>query len=130
MRVDPDTSIHDLTDTEAADLRALCEVMLRGPVSLDHPLFVRWAQTVRSSPTAPAALLSVAFLPRALHALLRRAHEDGRAALAREQAAVLAAVGPIAPHPDMLREFSEPDLHAELARRANARKRALFGGMP
>lgn len=68
--------------------------------------------------------------PRALHALLLRAHEDGRAALAREQAEALAAVGPIAPHPDMLREFSEPDLHAELARRANIRKRKLFGGMP
>lgn len=88
MRVDTDTSIHDLTDAEAADLRALCEAMSRGPVALDHPLFVAWADVACPTHSQPAALLSIAFLPRALHALLRRA--DNRV-LDEAQAALYAA---------------------------------------
>lgn len=69
MRIDPDTSIHDLTDAEAADLRALCEAMLRGDVAkpVKHPLLVAWRCAV------PYPTPSAEFLPRALHALLRRA---------------------------------------------------------
>lgn len=108
MRVDHDTSIHDLTDAEAVDLRALCEAMMRrGPslpadgVEPHGPLFTAWLDVAypRRSPAD--------FLPMALHALLRRAAAPSAAALTT---------------------FSEPDLHAELARRAHARKRKLFGG--
>lgn len=72
MKVDPaTTAIYDLTDDEAASLRSLCEGMLRGPVPLDHPLFVQWA-TAAFSGAAPAVLVLAAFLPRTLHALLVR----------------------------------------------------------
>jgi hypothetical protein len=77
MRIDPtDTSIHDLTPKEARELRALCQTMLSGATDLTHPLFVQWAHAARereSAWTTPAALLTVAFLPRALYALLLRA---------------------------------------------------------
>ncbi len=50
--------------------------MLSGATDLTHPLFVQWAHAARereSAWTTPAALLTVAFLPRALYALLIRA---------------------------------------------------------
>lgn len=78
MRVDSDTSIHDLTDDEAADLRRLCEAMLRGEMSRhgngikEHPLFVAWLAA------APFPTPAANFLPRALHALLRRAETMAR----------------------------------------------------
>jgi hypothetical protein len=78
MRIDPkDTSIHDLTPKEAADLRDLCERMLKGPVALDHPLFVQWAEDFMpgSIEKGRGSLLTTAFLPRALHALLVRAEK-------------------------------------------------------
>lgn len=73
MKVDPTTgTISDLSDDEAASLRDLCERMLRGAVSLDHPLFAAWAD-VMNPECRPAAMLSIAFLPQALHALLVQA---------------------------------------------------------
>lgn len=85
MRIDPDTSIHDLTDAEAADLRALCEAMLRRGPNLPAdgaephgPLFKAWLDVAypRRSPAASPSLFASEFLPRALHALLRRADEQ------------------------------------------------------
>lgn len=73
MKVDPiTTAISDLTDAEATDLRDLCERMINGPVPLDHPLFSQWVAECfpHRSRVAPPTLFTVAFLPRALHALL------------------------------------------------------------
>lgn len=78
MRVDPDTSIHDLTDTEAADLRTLCEAMLRGPTLLDHPLFLAWSKASGLDEGQTVLAFTTAFLVRALHALLRRAETKTR----------------------------------------------------
>jgi hypothetical protein len=75
MRIDLiSTAIVDLSDDEAVSLRALCEKMLHGATSLDHPLFQQWvAENYPSrSAAAPPTLFAVAFLPRALHALLVR----------------------------------------------------------
>ncbi len=90
MRVDPDTSIHDLTDTEAADLRALCESMIDGRVTLvqPHPLFRAWADVVDPERHDGEASAAAAFLPRALFALLRRADDRG---VTEAQAALYAA---------------------------------------
>lgn len=84
MRIDPDTSIHDLTDAEAADLRALCEAIMRGPTPMDHPLFVAWSKASGLDDRQSLLAFTTAFLPRALHALLRRAD----AVLLREATAV------------------------------------------
>ena len=73
MRIDPDTSIHDLTDAEAIDLRALCEAMMRGPTPMDHPLFAAWSKASGLDDRQSLLAFTTAFLPRALHALLRRA---------------------------------------------------------
>ena len=78
MRIAPDTSIHDLTDVEAADLRALCEAMLgnksAGPASTGRALFLAWADVVCPEHEIVGATgrMRDMFLPRALHALLRR----------------------------------------------------------
>ncbi len=45
-------------------------VALRGPVSLDHPLFVQWATECFPHRSSDLTMLTIAFLPRALHALL------------------------------------------------------------
>ncbi len=78
MRVDPDTSIHDLTDAEAADLRRLCEAILRGPTPMDHPLFVAWCKATGFDDRQALLAFTTAFLPRALHALLCRAERRTR----------------------------------------------------
>lgn len=80
MRVDQDTSIHDLTDTEAADLRTLCEAMLRRERPAGHPLFLAWADATcpEHARVGATGQLVDAFLPRALHALLRRAETKTR----------------------------------------------------
>ncbi len=98
MRVDPDTSIHDLTDTEAADLRTLCEAMMRGGRPTGHPLFLAWADATCPEHAIVGATgqLVDAFLPRALHALLRRAE---------------------APRPEILSRFPTATLRMELAQR-------------
>ncbi len=88
MRVDPDTSIHDLTDTEAVDLRTLCEAILRGPTPMDHPLFLAWSKASGLDDRQTLLAFTTAFLPRALHALLRRADDRG---VAEAQAALYAA---------------------------------------
>lgn len=73
MRIDPnDTSIHDLTDAEATDLRALCERMLLGPVDYSHPLLVTWCEGCGFDARQRTLAVSTAFLPRALHSLLIR----------------------------------------------------------
>lgn len=80
MRIDPDTSIHDLTDAEAADLRTLCDAMIAGRVTLvrPHALLRAWADVADPGHAAADADLAAAFLPRALHALLRRAETKTR----------------------------------------------------
>ena len=88
MRVDHCTSIHDLTDAEAVDLRALCEAMMRGPTPMDHPLFAAWSKASGLDDRQSLLAFTTAFLPRALHALLRRA--DNRV-LDEAQAALYAA---------------------------------------
>jgi hypothetical protein len=83
MRIDTTTTdIHDLTDSEAVELRALCERMSRGPVSAEG-LFLQWAEIVCPTHSTPMSLLQVAFLPRALYALLRR--EEAATAYLQEQ---------------------------------------------
>jgi len=74
MRINPiTTGISHLTDDEAAALRDLCEAMLRGPVSLDHPLFMQWARECFPHRLHDRTMLTLGFLPRALYALLQRA---------------------------------------------------------
>ena len=92
MRIDTTTTgIHDLTVAEATSLRALCEGMLRGPVSLDHPLFVRWATECVPHRSSDLTMLTIAFLPRALHALLVHAESDRCLAVASRSALVRGA---------------------------------------
>lgn len=82
MRVDADTSIHDLTDAEATDLRALCEATLgnkpAGPAPTGRSLFLAWADVVCPEHEIVGATgrMRDMFLPRALHALLRRADKQ------------------------------------------------------
>ena len=73
MHVDANANIDYLTNEEASSLRALCESMLQGATDLTHPLFVQWVDATHPTHSVPATLLTVAFLPRALYALLRRA---------------------------------------------------------
>lgn len=84
-----DGSIHDLTDAEAAALRDLCERMLKGPVDLTHPLYVQWADACNVDADR-RLLATVAFLPRALHALLVRERAACVAEIDKEIATVKA----------------------------------------
>jgi hypothetical protein len=92
MRIEStDTSIHDLTATEATDLRALCERMLRGPVDYSHPLLVAWCEGCGFEERQRTLAISTAFLPRALHALLIRERAACLAEIDREIATAKAS---------------------------------------
>jgi hypothetical protein len=84
MRIDHATAeIHDLTDSEAVELRALCERMSRGPIALDHPLIVQWATACGFGDSQLLLAACTAFPQKALYALLRR--EEAATAYLQEQ---------------------------------------------